>query len=288
MNLKTDYFYVMYRKSKGAELPKNMGLLSEFKLIKNPPFRWCADPFPIIINGKQYIFAEIMSRVTGKAAIGYVCLDSKKPKWKKCFSPKFHISFPNIFVDGEEIVAMPETYQDHCLAKYAVSREGFTWSKKEVVFSSPYCVDSCFIKNEKTVLFTYENSVHCSKNPNHLVVRNYKEPSEIFFSLIDKEGLLRPAGNCFEMDGKLILPTQDCSSIYGRGVIFNEVDLQKKAITRLGASIYPSDIKANSHFEKAAGCHTYNFCDSLEAIDVLLPTFSIRGVLHKIKKKFSR
>ena len=288
MSLKSNYFYVMFRKNAAMKLPNNTGLLSEFKLIKNPAFHWCADPFPITINDKQYIFAEIMSRITGKASIGYVCLNDKKIRWKKCFKPKFHISFPNIYSDGKAVYAMPETYQDHCLAKYSVSTQDFSWKKEEVILSLSYCVDSCFDKDGKTILLTYENNGHCSKSPNTLVIRNFSNPSEILFSVVDKGNLLRPAGNCFMMEGSLILPSQDCTSIYGGGIIFNKLDLKNQRIERLDSSIYPSDIKANSEYSKAAGCHTYNCCDDLEVIDVLLPKFSIRGLLHKIKKVAGR
>ncbi len=283
MGLRSDYFSVMYRVSNGKSLPEDISFLSEFKLIKNPSFHWVADPFPVVIEGKRYIFAEIMSRISGKAAIGYVCLDDKKPRWKKCFNPPFHISFPNIFVDGEEVLAMPETYQDHCLARYSVSKGDFSWKKKEVVLPLPYCVDSCFDREGKTILLTYENDGHNSSNLNTLVVRDYKNPETILFSLVDKGNKLRPAGNCFWMDDSLVLPSQDCSSIYGGGVIFNRIDLEGKTITQMGLSIYPSDIRENSSYKKAGGCHTYNRCGNLETIDVLLPKFAIRGLLHKMK-----
>ncbi len=286
MNLKSNYFHVMYRENAKEKLPKNARFLDEFKLIKNPAFHWCADPFPILIDGKRYIFAEIMSRITGKASIGYVCLDGKKKKWKKCFRPKFHISFPNIFVCGENVFAMPETYQDRCLAKYAVSKKDFSWKKDTTVLSLPYCVDSCFDIDGKTILLTYENDEHCSKKANHLVVRDFSNPSEVLFSIVDDRNVLRPAGNCFLMDGSLILPTQDCSAIYGGGIIFNEIDLENKRIEPLSFSIYPSDIKANSKYAKAVGCHTYNCCGDLEVIDILLPQFAFRGLLHKIKAFF--
>lgn len=289
MNLKSDLFFVAYRENKnGSLLYEDINNLSDFRIIKSPHFCWAADPFPCVYKGKRYIFAEIALTINGKGRIGVICLDDKKPKWRIVSKEKFHMSFPNVVSINGSFYIMPETFKDGCLALYRLD-EKFHMSKYQILNTVDFCVDTVFIKDSFDYFFSYESSNYLSEN--YELVWRQKSDSSLIASLHDDQHVLRPAGNIFLNHNKLVLPTQDCRNIYGGGIIFNEL-LINKTEKRFAVNgifeITAKDIKQQMKIKNAVGCHTYNFCENIETIDILIRKFSFLGLLFKILNRMKR
>lgn len=285
MKLTSLEYNVCYR-LRGCSLLASSFQADNFQKIKNPLFRWVADPFPFFYDGKQYIFAELGHKITGKGIIGCICLNDKKPKWKKCISSKYHMSYPNIFDYKGTAFMIPETHQDGCVAVYKCVSFPDKWIKERKLFDVNFAVDSSFLKGNKKFLFSYE-SYGVTNNSFFFTIRDLFENAKVIKKIRDEKKLLRLAGNAFEMGGAIILPTQNCSGIYGGSVIFNTFSLETLT---LGASkeLTTKDLAYGLKNKRVRGWHTYNFDENIETIDILCEKFSILGLLGKIFRKLKK
>ena len=94
---------------------------------------------------------------------------------------------------------------------------------------------------------------------------------------------MRPAGNVFCFKGDLILPTQDCSVRYGGRVLFSRVVFSNDsfALQRVG-DVCPEALRINQSLKKCVGCHTYNYAENLEVIDIIEDKISLISILGKL------
>ena len=283
MNLKSYEFQLAIRMIKNsAFLYRDKNVLLEYHFIKNPIFRWLADPFLFEYNGKHYIFAESASRITGKGKLVYSEINInniKKCKWKKCLNKKYHLSFPNIYKKNGIIIMVPESYQDKCVAKYVLSNENNfdSWIKTSEIVSNVSYVDT--IAFEK-----YYVSYDISSSMNSLKLLSANGKILDFVNDIDLS--LRPAGKMFINDKNYIFVSQNCKKIYGEGLFFNffSVDNNKMKIKQF-YSIDFNDLNRILNKKDFVGIHTYNFDSKFEIVDVRIERFDIIGLLGKIFEK---
>jgi hypothetical protein len=95
----------------------------------------------------------------------------------------------------------------------------------------------------------------------------------------------RNAGKLFTYDGKLIRPAQDCAEDYGVSVVLNE-------IVHLGPDRFEEIVYQQlKPFDRSGyhkGLHTVNGIDGLTVIDGKRFGFSLAGLRHQFKNKFSK
>lgn len=273
---------VAYRKiNKGDKLLyDDLSLLKDFQIIRNPFNKWVADPFPLTFEGKTYIFAEIAGKIKRKGNICYGCLNDKKVKWKTCFKPKFHISFPNVFIDNGKVFAIPETYQDKCVGLYSLTAFPYGWKKTKVMFDFPHAVDTIFANENHKDVFIYSSETDCDIPVLKLI--NVDEPDNPKFSIVDEEKKFRPAGNAFKVGGNIIVPTQDGSKHYGCGLFFRKLGNKKLEIV---SSVHADDLNKFLHMRNLTGIHTYNFNENIEVIDLVVNQFDILALVGKAYSK---
>lgn len=284
MNIKSYEFKLAIRELNGnSYLYKDKNLLKEFKIVKNPLTRWLADPFVVEINGHHYIFAESASRITGKGKLVYCEINKKKINkchWKTCLSTKYHLSFPNVKQVNGKIEMIPETYQDNCIASYVLMKEkgDFHWVKNNEIVSDVSCVDTVRL-NEGYI--TYDISSNIFK------LKLISKEGDELDCLGDTDMVLRPAGKVFLYNKKNILVTQNCKTIYGEGLIFNELDLTDDKKMKLSPfyTINYKDLNSIFNVNFYVGIHTYNFDSRYEIIDVRVKKFNFLGLLGKIFDK---
>lgn len=283
MNIKSYEFKLAIRRIQdNAYLYKDKNLLKEFKFIKNPFTRWLADPFVVEINNRHYIFAESASRITGKGKLIYTEINEKeinKCHWKTCLKEKFHLSFPNVSFENGKIEMIPETYQDNCIANYVLKDDKqFSWVKNNDVVSNVKCVDTIKIN---------EGYISYDISANTFALKFLSEDGKVIDSMPDRNMSLRPAGKMFLDGTKRILVTQNCSTIYGEGLFFNEFNLEKGSKIKLDSfqAIDYKDLNSIFNVSYYVGIHTYNFDSKYEIIDVRVKKFNFLGLLGKIFDK---
>ena len=81
------------------------------KMIKNPWWGWCADPFLFEYKEETYVFAEIWNYFSLKGCIGYYKIKGQNcdKRWHIIIEEKYHMSFPYIWQDVDGIHICAET-----------------------------------------------------------------------------------------------------------------------------------------------------------------------------------
>ena len=286
----SNYYQVYCRKKNCDSLISNAGKLKEFKKIKNPFGYWIADPFVIKMDGKNYVFAERFGLFSGRGSIVYTCIDERRNKWRLAIKEKYHMSFPNIFINANDVFLVPETAKDNnSVSIYKASRFPFSWKKEKVIFQKEgyHPVDSISLDPQpfsKTMLTYIEKDnkkelLLLSKDNDWFVEKK---------SFIDTNLNLRPAGSPFLFNGSLVIPFQDCFRTYGGGMLFRKASFNKDELVLEDVlfEINPKNITECLATKKiVVGTHTYNQNDDFEVIDIKTLKFSILGFLDKIFKK---
>ena len=263
---------------------EDRNVLSNFIFVKNPFMHWLADPFVLEYRGEHYLFVESANRITGKGHLLYTKINENittKYKWKVLMKKKFHLSFPNVFVEDNRLKMIPETYQDGCIAIYECLGKMENWKKNDVVVGGSAFVDTIQYND---LFITYDISCDLCK------LKLFSSDGSILDSIDDTSFSLRPAGKLIYNDNQAIFVSQKCQKIYGEGLVFQRINILengKMKIKRLFEINY-SDLNSTFKSNDFVGIHTYNFDECFEVIDVRKTRFNLFGLIGKIIDKLKK
>jgi len=138
----------------------------------------------------------------------------------------FHLSFPNVFREGDEIYMIPETRSQDAVILYQAINFPFEWKKERVLVSNGKYVDSSVIKVDGTwYLFTStwrtENESLCIFTSNNLKGPYTPHPSN---TLTNDRVNLRNGGGVFVIEDGLFRPAQNCANYYGENLDIYKID----------------------------------------------------------------
>ena len=225
-----EQWVLMYHKEAADKLCTD---IKNYKTITPPADRFWADP-SVLSNGRpnDYIFIEEYLYKTKKAHISVIEMD-KEGKYsvpKIVLDKPYHLSYPFIFKQGEDIFMMPESSANRTIELYRAKSFPYKWE---------------FVMNLMEDLHAVDATIHFHENKYWLFV-NIKENKGasawdelfIFYSdifptnkwkacaanpVISDVRTARPAGRLYVQNGKLYRPSQDCSKTYGYAINLNEV-----------------------------------------------------------------
>lgn len=170
-----------------------------------------ADPFPALINGKIIVFAEKYEYLKAKGDI--IAINIKTRKEFLSFSSKYHYSYPNTFINEEQVYQINESYEQNQISLHRLKEFPDGWDKMKVLVNCFKGVDSSVLYyNNKWWLFTtekgnghsyklfifYSNSLtdgkwmHHENNPVKMNIRSGRGAGSIFRI---NEDYFRPAQN---------------------------------------------------------------------------------------------
>lgn len=270
------------KKSAGSILSDNA---TPFIVIKNNIRYWAADPFLLSFQNRIFVFAELYDYCRCRGIIGYCeIIDNKPTKWKPAIVEDYHLSFPNIFQQNEEIFIMPESNAAKELYIYHAVDFPNKWEKIKVLRSDFQCADTVVINGDgNEFALTYE--VSDPKRPELwlLDLENEQNDKRLDF---DNMELRRPAGKV--LSDMNIRSAQNCTDDYGKGLIFYKYSFKNGEYSENESiRINPEDI-ALSHRVFLDGMHTYNFLNDYEVIDIKTRRFNIINLFFRIKSKFKK
>jgi hypothetical protein len=267
-------WFIAFRKIHAANADGSQG---KFTLLRPPSGHLYADPFVIERNGKTYIFFEDFSHATGKAVISFISIDAEGEYSapEVALEEDYHLSYPHLFeLDGMTYL-LPESKNHRTIQLYQALDFPNKWSVSHVLQEDVSAVDSTLVQHqEKFWLFTSGLRSQAAW---------FDGDSELFLFFADcLQGPWRPhprnpivldvrncrgAGRIQRCNGQLIRPAQDCSSVYGRAVVLNHIDVLSENDYRETpiAMISPDWLDGN------IGTHTYNCSKSYEVLDGRVP-----------------
>ena len=193
-----------------------------------------ADPFLFEHNGETHVFYEAQKADGSAAWIDVARLEGERlVPLGTALRRDYHLSFPFVFRDGDDIFMMPETQSTRRLEVWRATRFPLEWELHATALEGRYPADSTLLRHDGTWLLFSNLSDH---------VRFHEHSSALYLFACDGPGLggmvahprnpvvlgsdvSRNAGAVTATGGRLIRPSQINSfGVYGYGLNLMEIE----------------------------------------------------------------
>jgi hypothetical protein len=259
--------------------------LWQYMEVKNPKGRYLADPFVFYHNESNYIFVEDLLCKDNKGRISAIKIDEGKYEFLDVvLEEDFHLSFPFIFRDNDEIYMIPESCKNFDIRLYKCLEFPKKWKLEQVLMSNVSAADTILIKQQDT-WFMLTNI--CSAE-----IGDHNSELHVFYSEDLKSNLWKPiaSGNPVIFDslkarnGGLFFHNETIYRVnqvhgktnYGKSFNINEVvKISKNEYVEKKISSIDANFK-----DKIISTHHYSANASLAAVD-----FARYQRLKKVYKK---
>jgi hypothetical protein len=245
----------------------------KYREIIPPSSKFWADPCVLKnSDGQYFIFFEeyVYSKKRAHLSVLEIAKDGTISKPQIVLEKPYHLSYPFILKEGNDLYMIPETSENKTIELYKCVSFPDKWEFQMNLMENIHAVDTTLhFYNSKYWLFVNikENKGGSAWDElflfsaDNLLTQDWKpHPQNPIISDVRQS---RPAGHLIEHEGKLYRPSQDCSCSYGYATNMNEIitlnekEYQEKTVTKL----LP---KWNS---KAAAVHTLSYREGLAVLD---------------------
>lgn len=247
--------------------------LWRYKEIKNPKGRFLADPFVIENNGENFIFVEDLFYSDKKGRISVIKVNEQSYDFQGVvLEEDFHLSFPFVFKDGDDIYMIPETCNNSDIRLYKSAQFPLKWEFEMQLMSDVDAADTMLFKKDD-IWFMFTNI--CSAK-----MKDHQSELHIFYSDDFKSGKWLPIesgnpvifsplkgrnGGFFTHRGVLYRINQvHGQSHYGKSFKVNEiVMLSKDRYVEKEVSLIEPNFK-----ESSTSTHHFNANDQVAVVDL--------------------
>ena len=270
---KMDRWIILYSENKNGKISPDLGAYKRIPLPSNDHFQ--ADPFMFDDGEKSYLFYEELDYKTLK---GYLLVSEYDEKTKSFTNPQeilrkpYHLSYPNIFLHEGKYYMIPETHENETVDLYEAEAFPVKWKKVRTMLSGLKAVDATlyqkdgywwmFVNIASKEGFSLNDELYiyyCKDFRTDEWIPHRQNP------VVTDVTTARPAGHLLEKDGKLFRPAQDCSGVYGRGLVINE-------ILKLSPTEYKERVAQHIRADFAddlVAVHTFNHSRRFSVIDAI-------------------
>ena len=242
-----------------------------FQEIKPPKDRFYADPFPVVDNGKNYIFFEELLFNTQKGHISVGEWEGNElVNIRPVLIENYHLSYPFIFKENNEWYMIPESRANRSIDLYKAIDFPIKWAKQNVLMEAVAAVDATLVQKDG-LWWMFVNIAENKGSSAFDELFLYSSPSlskpdwqaHPCNPIVSDVRNARMAGKLFERNGHWIKPAQDCSVRYGYAIQFNKITkwtINEYKEETIGRILPDWD-------EKLLGTHTFNMNEHLAVMD---------------------
>lgn len=242
--------------------------------------RYKADPFGVVIEGKEFLLYERYEYSREKGHLETVS-DQRE---HNTLDLSAHLSYPYIIQHSGKTYVVPESYQANEAALYQLDPETIKLQRITKLIDGP-AVDSSliFFENRWWLFCTMED-----RGSNHNLFIYFADQLEGPYQphalnpVKTDIGSARPAGVLFIKNNTLYRPAQDCSTTYGSAVVIQEIvqltpfTFEEKTVNRLAP-------KPSWKYDK--GLHTISRLGEKTLIDAKRDVFTFTQFFRSLKRK---
>ncbi len=145
--------------------------------LENPYKGYYADPFLFKFQDSIFLFVEEYSFSTLKGVVTVFKFNGQGfDRLGVCLEEKFHISFPNVFRDGQDIYMLPESSSNRDVRLYRALDFPMVWELTSVMLSGISAVDSLIYKqNDYYYLLTTVDNFNLGDHSTNLTLYKSRE-----------------------------------------------------------------------------------------------------------------
>lgn len=240
-------------------------------------WRYLADPFGLVRGERLQVFVEAYDYRIKRAWLERhdFALDGMRPLGHRTvMGGARHLSYPYVFEHDGEVWMVPECHQAGEIALYRATDASLDhWERDCALLSGLPAADASLVEWQGRWWMFYTRVGPRRQDQRELHVAHAPRLAGPWTPLPgnpvrdDLHGA-RPAGRPFvDLDGRLVLPVQDCSAGYGSATRL--LRIARLDPEGFAASLAPErltgDLVSRSH---AAGLHTLSSCGDFTLIDV--------------------
>jgi hypothetical protein len=203
---------------------------TRWNFLSDPGMRFFADPFPIGVGGKHYIFFEDFAHRGEKGVISCVEVEESGTVGpvRQVLEEPWHLSYPFLFEDGGDIFMLPESSANRSLELYRADPFPHRWTHVATLVSGVELSDASVVRHGGR-LWMFAAVRDGQGSPSDMLalysaprITGPWTPHAANPVLIDARAA-RSAGSFFMRAGRLWRPVQDCAKGYGTGIGLAEI-----------------------------------------------------------------
>jgi hypothetical protein len=231
-------------------------------------YRFIADPFIYPGKNETMILVEEFDYVkTGKGTISALSLtDLQESNCCHALDRTYHLSYPYIFQDSDEIYCVPETYEAKRCDLYRLAENGGLVYERTMLKGIAVVDPTVFWHAGRWWLFGTDAEEGDDFKLYAYYAHGLAEEwlPHMLNPLKCDVTSARPAGTPYSRNGVLYRPAQDCSRTYGRAVVIN-------CVTELAPDRFAEHVVARIEPETSGpyphGFHTINIGEAFCVVD---------------------
>ncbi|SFV29958.1 glucosamine inositolphosphorylceramide transferase family protein [Hyphomicrobium facile] len=239
-----------------------------YRRVPDDGQRFLADPFPVVDGGRSWLFCEEYPYATGRGIISVIDLDDPAGVARPIIEESHHLSYPMVFADDGRWWMIPESGASNRIVLYRCEAFPFKWTY-EATLIDVAASDPTLYRDETGYWLIFTSCEGAGSPSDRLCLYHAPtlygpwRPCGQQPLAIDAR-TSRPAGHILNVGGALYRPAQDCSRLYGSGIVWCQFSLPlARPFEQVEiATLSPRDARS------FRGAHTYNRSGSIEAIDV--------------------
>ncbi len=201
-----------------------------WRRLPGPGSHFYADPFPIVWQGRTFLFFEDFDHATGKGVISMTEFGDGGPLGpaRVVLEEPWHLSYPHLIAKDGEVWMIPESSADRAVHLYRADPFPYVWRREATLLTDITGSDATVVHHGGQYwmfLATREGGGSHSDTLSLFHAKSLEGPWQPFEGnpvLIDRRQA-RSAGNLVKRNGKLWRPVQDCASSYGAALGLAEV-----------------------------------------------------------------
>ncbi len=253
--------------SPGATTTLNV---QDFHGLHDDNSRYYADPFALDKDGLTHVFVEEFPYATGRGLISTFTINADG----HCSTPRpvletgVHLSYPQVFEHAGDIFMLPEASASGGLDLYRADPFPDRWVHDTRLMDEPLHDATLHFDGARWWLFA---ATHFLKSSSWCALKVFTADTirGPWHAISDHPVKVdarsaRPAGALVVQDGALWRPAQDCSTGYGHGLTWCQVEA-------LTPEHYSEQALGRLNFTAASTClgpHTWNATGTIETIDL--------------------
>jgi hypothetical protein len=252
----------------GADEPHLV--LYRFKPLTPPRDRFWADPFPVGVGDRYFLFFEELVYSKSKGHIAVMELNQNGPVSAPVpvLERDYHLSHPFLFEWEGNHYLLPETADNRTVELYRAVSFPDQWEPAGVLLSDVMAVDATIAKlGDRWWMFVNIGS-ECISTSDELHLYFADSPLGPWTPhrrnpVKSDVRSARPAGRVFLWNGQYYRPSQDCSVSYGHAIVLNRIDrIDPDCYLEVGVTSIRPYWRPN-----LVGTHTINSAGGLTVVD---------------------